>query len=210
MRECIFNFARGFWLNLRSARLRAALSLGIVLGFGSISTMAYWTDSATVTGGQFAAGTMDLQIDSGAVGQGSNYAKTSMTWSGLAPSERKAFNFQVKNVGNPPFTYGATVARGASPAWTYVDPSITVQAFQGTAVADTTYPQQDSCTGGALGGVVPAVGIAAASLIPTPQEIAGGAAQNICIVVGLADNAANTNQGKTGSLSMVFKADQKQ
>ena len=48
---------------LRSRRTRALLSMGVVLGLGSVTTLAYWTDSATLTGGSFASGTIDLKLD---------------------------------------------------------------------------------------------------------------------------------------------------
>lgn len=66
-----------FFRLLRSARVRALLSLGIVLGFGATSTLAYWTDTATVTGGTFTAGTLDLQVND-AQGNPTAYALTSL------------------------------------------------------------------------------------------------------------------------------------
>ena len=41
---------------LRSRRTRALLSIGVVLGLGSVTTLAYWTDSATLTGGTLRVG----------------------------------------------------------------------------------------------------------------------------------------------------------
>lgn len=200
---------RRLWRAVRSARTRAVLSLGLLLGFGSIGTYAYWSDSAVVSGGAITSGRMDLQFDTdGAVGNGTGYAKTSITWSGLAPNERKSFNLTVKNVGNPPFTYVATVTRGTTPAWTFVGTPITVQVYSGTAVPDATYPQQDTCTGAAL-GTAQAVDGTNKSLLTNAQEIAAGGSQPICIVVGLDAAADNQNQAKTGSVSLTFTANQK-
>ncbi|WP_067432008.1 SipW-dependent-type signal peptide-containing protein [Nocardioides jensenii] len=201
--------ARRIWSGARSDRTRALLSLGLLVGFGSIGTYAYWSDTAVVTGGPITSGAMDLQFDTnGAVGNGAGYAKTTITWTGLAPDERKAFNLTVKNVGNPPFTYLATATRGVSPTWTFTGSPITVQLYAGTAVADTTYPQQDSCTGSPL-GTAQAVDTTNKPLISTAQEIAAGGTQSICIIVGLDPAADNANQSKTGSVSLTFTANQK-
>lgn len=188
--------------------LRALLSLGLVLGFGAIGTMAYWADQAIVTGGAINSGGMDLQFDTtGAVNLGTGYPKSAITWTGLTPGERKAFNLEVKNVGNPTFTYTATVTRGTTPAWSYVGTPVTVQFFTGTASTDTTYPQQESCSGSALGSVQ-AVDGTNKSLIAAPPSIVGNGSQSICIVVGIDSAAANDNQNKTGQLSFTFNATQ--
>ena len=46
---------------LRSARSRAALSLGVVLAVGATGTFAAWTDSANLTGTTFTSGTLDVR-----------------------------------------------------------------------------------------------------------------------------------------------------
>lgn len=55
-----------------SVRVRAVLSLGIVLGLGSVSTLAYWTDTGTMTTGSIQAGTLDLQPGRQPAGSGGN------------------------------------------------------------------------------------------------------------------------------------------
>lgn len=197
----------GRWLPT-SARARALLSLGLLVGFGSIGTFASWTDTAQVDTGSITSGRMDLQFDAGgAAGTGTAYGRSNITWSGLAPNERKAFNLQVNNVGNPPFTYSATVTRGTTPAWTFVGTPITVQLFTGSAVPDATYPQQDSCTGQSI-GTAQAVDATNKAVIATARQLAAGANESICIVIGLAPGATNENQGKTGSIALDFTANQ--
>ncbi|QIX26922.1 hypothetical protein ncot_10135 [Nocardioides sp. JQ2195] len=197
------------WQVLRSARTRAVLSLGLLLGFGSIGTYAYWSDTAVVSGGPISSGTMDLQFDSnGAVGPGANYAKTTISWSGLVPGERKAFNLDVRNVGDPPLTYVATATQGASPAWSFVGTPITVQLFTGRAQPVAAYPQVDTCSGTSL---APAKNVdgTAKSLTDTAQQIAASGTQQVCVIVGLDLAATNANQGKTGSVALTFTASQK-
>lgn len=193
------------WRFIKSARTRAVLSTGLLLGFGSIGTHAYWSDNAAVSGGAITAGQMDLQFDTnGAVGLGTAYTKSTMTWSGLAPNERKAFPLTVKDVGTPPMTYSATVTRGST--WSFTDPAITVQVFAGSPVADNTYPQQDSCSGSAI-GTQQIVGSDTKVVIP-PRSLSPGSPHDLCIVVGVASNATNANQGKSGSVRLDFTANQ--
>lgn len=196
------------WRLLASARTRALLSLGLLVGFGSIGTYAYWTDTAQVNTGTITSGRMDLQFDAGgAAGTGTAYSRGNITWNGLAPGERKAFNLQVNNVGNPPFTYTASVTRGTSPGWTYVGSPVTVQLFTGNAVPKNTYPQQDTCSGGAIGGVQ-TVDETNKQLITNPRSLTAGGNEGLCVIVGLASTATNDNQGKTGSLALNFSANQ--
>ena len=185
------------------------LSVGVFLSLGGLGTVAYWTDGSTVSSGSISSGSMDLQFDTnGAAGLGVAYARNDVTWTNLAPGERKAFNLTVKNVGNPSFTYTATVTRAATPAWTYVGTPVTVQFFAGTrAVVDTTYPQQEECTGAALGPARAVDGTNRSLLTPAPG-IAGGGAQAVCMVVGIDATATNENQSRTGALSFSFVATQ--
>ena len=186
--------------------MRALLSLGIVLGFGATRTLAYWTDTASMTTGSFTAGSLDLRLNgSNASGPGTDYANTSLTWSGLLPAEAKAFDVTVNNVGDAPFTYLASVTKGAS--WTFVDNPITVRLFTGSAVHDTVYPQVDTCSGVSIGSLQRVDGTNR-SLIDAARRLAANSSESICVLVGLATDAANGDQGKAGSLSFGIAATQ--
>ncbi|MFT4299491.1 MAG: SipW-dependent-type signal peptide-containing protein [Aeromicrobium sp.] len=192
----------------RAVTARALLSLGLLAGFGAIGTTAYWTDQASITGGTITSGSMDMRFDTtGAIGLSTGYTKSAITWTGLVPGESKAFDLTVNNVGDPPFTYTATVTQGSSPTWTYVDTPVTVQFFNGTAQADTVYPQQDTCSGTAL-GTAQTVDTTNKSLITSAPTVAAGGSHQMCMVVGIASSATNDNQSKTGSLSFSFTATQ--
>lgn len=185
------------------------LAAGVLLGTNGSGTLAFWTDRSTVTSAPIQSGTMDLQFDTdGAIGLGTPYAKSEVTWTNLTPNERKAFNLTVKNVGNPTFAYTATVSRATSPVWTYVGTPVTVQFYAGSRTAlDTTYPQQETCTGAAL-GPAQAVDGTAKSVLTAAQTIVGGGQQDVCMVVGIDPAATNDNQGKTGALSFSFTSTQ--
>lgn len=98
---------------LRSTRVRALLSLGIVLGFGAVGTLAYWTDSATLAGGTFTSGTLDIKLG----GADNNPAafSTSFAMTNMQPGSSKAATVLVQNSGSLDFTYTATgIASGGT------------------------------------------------------------------------------------------------
>jgi len=83
-----------------SVRLRAALSLGVLalpLGFG---TMAFFTDSVSVTGAGVTGGTLDLSVSGG-----DPYASTSLAMGTAVPGSTSAEVLTVQNVGNVPLKY---------------------------------------------------------------------------------------------------------
>ncbi|MFI8569289.1 SipW-dependent-type signal peptide-containing protein [Rhodococcus sp. NPDC078407] len=49
-------------LALISARARAVMSIGIVLGLGAVGTLAAWSDTATATSGVFTTGKLDIKL----------------------------------------------------------------------------------------------------------------------------------------------------
>ena len=78
-----------------SARLRAVLALGMVLGLGSVGTAARWTDNVAVTGTSFTSGTIDLQInDANAV------TSATLSMADMSPGATSAEVFRVKNAGS--------------------------------------------------------------------------------------------------------------
>ena len=82
---------------LTSARTRAALSLGVVLAVGATGTFAYWTDSATIDGTTFTAGTIDLQVN------GANSPTyTTLNLATMIPGNSMAGTLVVRNNGNVP------------------------------------------------------------------------------------------------------------
>ena len=93
---------------LRSRRTRALLSMGMVLGLGSVTTLAYWTDSATLTGGTFASGTIDLRLD-GSDNNPSSFS-TAFAMSNLSPGQSKAV---VVPVGSVAWMQTLSLAPGA-------------------------------------------------------------------------------------------------
>lgn len=98
----------------RSVRLRAVLALGVFalpLGMG---TLAFWTDSVSVTGATFTGATLDLSVTGG-----DPYASTTLAMTTgvpgstpAVPGSTSAELLTVQNVGNAPLKY--TLSGGVS------------------------------------------------------------------------------------------------
>ncbi|AYA23741.1 SipW-dependent-type signal peptide-containing protein [Rhodococcus rhodochrous] len=73
-------------------RLRAILSLGIVLGLGATGTLASWANSTTATSGVLSTGTVDLRVNSV-----KTFSFTDLALSGMLPGESRAAVLQVQN-----------------------------------------------------------------------------------------------------------------
>lgn len=192
-------------------RTRALLALGTVFALGAVGTSAYWTDTATITGGTITSGSMDLQLQTPSsaswvhVGSGTSATDATLAIGNLTPNEYHAFDVAARNVGNADFTYTATVAQAGS--WTYVNTPITVQFFTGGRVGaeDTSYPIQETCSGTALATVPVAAG--PTTVIPS-RPLALGASEQLCVRVGMVQDATDTNQNKSGQLRFDFTATQ--
>ncbi len=184
---------------LRSRRTRALLSLGVVLGLGSVSTLAYWTDSATLTGGTFASGTIDLKLDS--VDNNPSSFSTALAMSNMAPGQSKAVVVPVQNNGSVSFTY---VAAGIS---NNIAPNAGILAslleFRVVPLGSVTgsSPTQ-TCTGtpsfsGSLG--------TSTSVITTARTLAPAASENVCIQATL-PVGVTTGQNNTANTVFTFTA----
>ncbi len=181
--------SRTWW---RSARLRAALSLGVVLGIGSVSTFAFWTDTVTVTGTTFTAGSIDLRVNN----QDTVTGYTSLNISTMVPGSSTAGILTIKNQGLSPLRYTATTTatntdsknlRGALTAKVTLDTSTTGSSPSAT------------CSGGAAAGTGSTLN---GGLVTTGRLLAPGASEILCVQVTLPSGASTSLQG--ASTDVVF------
>lgn len=179
---------------LTSARTRAALSLGVVLAVGATGTFAYWTDSATIDGTTFTAGTIDLQVN------GANPpAYTTLNLDTMVPGNSMAGTLVVRNNGNVPLKYTATSS--SAPA---VLSGALVVKVTGDLNTSGASPSK-TCGGTALAGAATTLGgVTAAPLLATGRQLQPGVSETICIQVTLPTNADPSLQGKTSAVSFMF------
>lgn len=197
---------------LRSTRTRAILSLGMVLGLTSVSTLAYWTDEAQLTTGTIQAGSLDLLILDGRLdGQGGSVTNTAMSATAMIPGESFAFTVPVQRKANTAgfaLTATGTAAGGLSP---HVQWSV----YEGTAGTQTTNAngiRSNTCSGTQLSTNVTLDGTAK-PLIPTatPVNLGGTTfSKNLCFRVAMPAGTGNTAQGTTGTATFSLTANQLQ
>ncbi len=108
----------------RSGRVRALLSLGIVLVVGVTATSASWVDSATIATGPVSAGTLDVTANTTTAAQGqrlvgagsasgtdaaSLWTYTELALTDMIPGESVSVTLVLRNNGTAPFTVNGNV-----------------------------------------------------------------------------------------------------
>lgn len=192
---------------LGSTKTRAILSLGIVLGLTSVSTLAAWTDTATMTTGNIQSGSLDLQLSGNLAGQGGTWNNTALAMSDMVPGESLAVTVPVQRAtGTIGFSYtaAATASGGLAPflRWTVTNGSA------GTAATNANGIRTNTCGGTAITSNS-TLSATATSVIPTARTLSGATmSENICIRVELPATAANGAQAQTSAASFVFSATQ--
>jgi len=183
---------------LTSARVRAVLALGILAVPVGVGTMAFWTDSVSVSGTSFTSGTLDL-----AVNDADSYATTSLSMSAMVPGSTSAEVLTVKNAGNVPLKYSLTGGLdGTGSAALAPDLTLTIRA--GGTKSGTT------CTGGTEIYNAPFTVVTTTPIITTAAArgplAASGGADALCFQVTFSSSAASTQQGRTAAAVLTFLA----
>ena len=84
----------------RRVRLKALLALGVLAIAFASGTFAAWTDSATIGGGTFTSGTLDLQVNNG-----DSHVTTTLGMTAMVPGSTATEVIVVKNAGTAPLKY---------------------------------------------------------------------------------------------------------
>lgn len=177
---------------VRSARFRALLSLGMVLGLGAVGTLAAWSASTTTTSGAFTTGYVDIQLaDSPAA-----YSVVFTSPTTLLPGQSISAVLPIRNVGNLPVTYtssfmGSGAMGLALQLKVTTDQVVKNNTCEGTAVTGT--PAAVTSTGTTFGGT-------RGTLAPTVGT------ESLCLQFTLPPTASSALQGQTGSVVFSFSA----
>lgn len=175
--------------------MRAVLSLGIVLGFGAVSTTAYWTDEATVTGGTFQAGTIDLQVGDPPVNNDPPEFTAQFAMADMLPGSSTDAPLQVTNSGSVPFTYqvdGAATNSGSG----------TEQLGAALLISVFAAHDGDNCTGSPIVTDLPANG----ALLPDQPALDVGAASDLCFRATLPADAHTDLQSQESVVTLTLIA----
>jgi predicted ribosomally synthesized peptide with SipW-like signal peptide len=179
----------------RSARVRAALSLGVVTAIGATGTFAYWTDAATITGTTFTAGTIDLKVNN--ADSVSGY--TALNISAMVPGNSTAGLLTIKNTGTAPLKFTATSSSTPS----VLSGAMTVKVTGDSAVTGSS--PSATCAGAALAGSATTIGGATgSSLIGTGRLLSPGQSETVCIQVTLPSTASSSLQGTSSDVTFAF------
>lgn len=178
----------------RSGRLRAAISLGTVLGVGVVGTQASWTDSVTVTGAAFSTGSIDLLVDD--LDAAVDFSTISL--SAMAPGNTTAGVLTVSNAGTAKLKYTAsataTNADGKNLAGGLVV-KLTADATTAGSGSATTCPGSPLAgTGTLLNG----------ALVPTGRLLNPGGSETLCVQVTLPASAPSSLQAATTDATLTF------
>lgn len=188
----------GVLRGLGSVRVRAALSLGVVLSVGATGTFAYWTDAATVSGTTFTAGTIDLKVN----GNDNVTGYATLSISAMVPGNSTAAVLTIANSGTAPLKYTASTT--ATNADGKDLRSALVVKVTGDTTTSGTAPAT-TCAGTALAGAGTALN---GALLSTGRPLAAGpsaaASEKICVQVTLPASAASSLQGATTDVVLTF------
>lgn len=177
---------------IRSTRVRAILSLGMVLGLGAVGTLAYWTDSATLTGGTFSSGTLDIKL--GGVDNNPAAFTTSFAMANMQPGDKKSASVSVQNAGSLDFTYTATgIASGT------LGSLLVFRVVPGGTVSGS------DCTGGTQ--TFNAAMSTSQSVISANRPVAAAGNESFCVTATL-PTGTTTGQGTSSTATFTFDAKQ--
>lgn len=197
-------------------RTRALAALGVLVALGVATTSAYWTDSATVTGGTISSGSLDITAGptTGAehlTGTGpSNWDFTALSITDMIPNESVARTLVVRNSGTAPLRFNATV-RSTTGDLTSGTSGLQVQVFDQASSATNTGTQAGgdrtgTCTGTQrYSGYVSVT--ASASIFPADIDLpTTGASRTLCVRAWLDQAAPNTLQGRSTNVQLTLSA----
>ncbi len=180
--------------------IRLALSLGVLLGVGSVGSYAYWTRSVTVPSSSFTAGNLDLLVNATA---SDVVTFSALSLGGMAPGNTTAGVLTVKNAGSVTLKY--TVATGT----TNVDGKGLAAALTGKVTGAGTVTgtaPTATCSGTALSGTASGF---TTDLVTTGRVLAPNTSETLCVQAGLPATAANTLQTAATTITLTFHATSK-
>lgn len=185
-------------MSTRSMRVKAILSMGILLGFGAVSTLAAWTGSATATSTVESA-TIALGVgDTAGSATSKTYAMT-ITGNNLYPGAGSVSTVTVKNTGSisAPYTVSGNVAETGSGT---LGAGLAITAKVGATVSGSG--SNMTCSGGTI--IVSKNAGAPFSASSAARTLAAGSSEALCVQYSLPISAPDALQGSSTSISLNF------
>lgn len=202
---------------LTSVHVRLLLCLGMLALPAGVGTMAYWTDTATISSGPISSGTLDLTVGTTAAdsvnlpGQGGTYEYSQLTIANLVPGESIARPFAVHNAGNVPFSYNgaiSTINDNLVASGSGLRVQIYVDGDPSNAGAEATGDRAGTCTGTLVSDQALSTTTTTVNIHPTNQVLAVGATRVYCARILLHASSPTTMQGRSTALVIGLNATQ--
>jgi predicted ribosomally synthesized peptide with SipW-like signal peptide len=195
---------------LRVRRVRALLAAGLVLGAGTIATLAAWNDAENATG-SFGASMFGTESQSqGSPAYASNPAApgATLTFNAGAMSPGTSFYAWLNIRTTPASTVGGTVALTAVAPTGGLASALQYRAVRmagtspGTACDATAFSGTAVFIAGAAGTYLP---VSQVPVSPVASSIgAAGAQLGFCVEVRIAPGTADSFQGQSGAVTWTF------
>lgn len=185
-------------MNERSLRIKALLSLGILVGFGTVSTLASWTGQATATANVSTA-TVALGVGASAGTATSTTYQMPITGSSLFPGASSGSTVTVKNTGSiaAPYAFQGRVIESGSGT---LGAGLGVIVKTGATLSGTG--SSVTCSGGTT--LLTKNAGAAFGGATTARPLASGASETLCVQYSLPLSAANALQGASTTIELEF------
>ncbi|MDV6304952.1 MULTISPECIES: SipW-dependent-type signal peptide-containing protein [Rhodococcus] len=187
---------------LISARARAIMSIGIVLGLGAVGTLAAWSDTATATSGVFTTGRLDIKVGDPAVDNNPPAFTTTLANPAIWPGDTVAAGLLVTNdVGSVANSYTISVLASNATLGNLLNSSV----HSGPPVSGVcTGSPISTVTGLGTSKVFPGLN---RSLIARPTEaVIAGQTDQLCISVTMPAGTAQPNPVATGTITYTITA----
>lgn len=192
---------------IKSTRVRALLSIGMVFGLGAVGTLAYWTDSATLAGGTFTAGKLDIKLGTPAVDNNPPQFTTDFAMTNLQPGgPAKAAVVTVRNTGSVDFVYsvsGLATNTGAGVLASVLNFKVVPGGALNVGATDCTGTSTFNNTMATTQTVVPF----SPPVTPTAPRINAAATDTFCVVASL-PSSVTTGQTDSATAAFTFTAKQ--
>jgi predicted ribosomally synthesized peptide with SipW-like signal peptide len=189
---------------------RARPSIPVVLAFlgafglvGGWGTLAYWNDSAAVSGTTVASGSLDLRV-----GGQDSYTWSTLSISSMAPGESTAESLTISNAGTTPFTVTITSTVAALDV---IRTAVLATVRTGSTASTTSasYPRTESCSGTGNITYGPAVLPTGSTTVLGPSAtIPAGGTLTFCVLLAFDSTAGNTTMSQTYAPSFTITATQ--
>jgi hypothetical protein len=179
-------------------QVKALLSMGILVGIGSVSTLATWTGTATATS-DISTGTVSLGVGKTDTEAGSGTYPIPINSANWYPEMSQAAIVTVKNTGSVAAAYsisGNVVEAGEGKLGSALEVTVSTGSVSGTSPSAT-------CTGPAL-LIKPALGDFPSHTRPTSLD--PGKSESLCVQYSLPASAANALQGNSTTVKLTFTA----